>query len=359
MKVSQIDTEVYGRLADALDRLPIGFPRTKSGVELQILERLFSPEEAKVASHMTGTIEAVETIAQRADLPKDEVEEKLTAMLSRWVIWGSIEDGVRKYRLAPYVVGIYEVQSETMDHDLAHLFERYWMEGGGEGIMKYHPDTHRVDPAHAALEKSEVILPYNDVRKLMLQAKSFQVRNCICRRQQELLGTKRCEFPVRNCITFFSMELPESPNTITKEEALKLLDEAEEMGLVHCVANQQRGLFWVCNCCGCCCGILRGILELGMENTSVRANYYAVCDPDQCKGCGTCEDRCHVKAVSVPVNGTATIDRTKCIGCGVCVTGCPNEAMSLKLRPDAEMLVPPENYRAWEQARLRNRGLLP
>jgi len=160
---------------------------------------------------------------------------------------------------------------------------------------------------------------------------------------------------VRNCVSFFPVELPDSSNTITKEEALKLLDEAEEMGLVHCVANQQNGLYWVCNCCGCCCGILRGILELGIENTSVKANYYAVSDPDQCKSCGTCEDRCHVNAVSV--NGTAIIDRTKCIGCGVCVTGCPNEAMSLKLRPDAEMVVPPENYEAWEQARLRSRGL--
>ena len=355
MKISQINMELYERLADALDRLPIGFPHTKSRVELQILERLFSPEEAKVASHMTGTSEAVETIAQRAGLPKEEVQEKLTAMLSRRMIWSSVKDSVRTYRLAPYMVGFYEQQSETMDHDLAHLFEHYWMEGGGNGIMKYHPDTHRVDPAHAALGKTEVILPYNDVRKLMSQAKSFQVRNCICRRQQELLGAKKCEFPVRNCISFFPLELPQSPNTITKEEAMKLLDEAEEIGLVHCVANQQSGLSWVCNCCGCCCGILRGILELGIQNSSVRANYYAVADPDLCKSCGTCEDRCHVNAVSV--NGTAIVDRAKCIGCGICVTGCPNEAMSLRLRFDAEMVVPPENYKSWEQARLRNRGL--
>jgi len=356
MKTSKTTLAVYEGLADALDRLPIGFPRTKSKVELQILERLFSPEEARVASHMTDTSEVVETIAQRAGLPEEEVQEKLTAMLSRGMIWISVKDSVRKYRLVPFMVGFYEQQSETMDHDLAHLFEHYWMEGAGKGIMKYHPDTHRVDPAHAALEKTEVILPYNDVKNLMSQAKSFQVRHCICRRQQELLDAKKCKFPIRNCISFFSVELPESSNTITREEALKLLDDAEEMGLVHCVANQQNGIFWVCNCCGCCCGILRGILELGIENTSVRSNYYAVVDPDQCNSCGICEDRCHVNAVSV--NGTAIIDLAKCIGCGVCVTGCPNEAMSLKLRPDAERITPPENYKAWEQARLRNRGLI-
>ena len=355
MKTSKTNLEVYEKLADALDKLPIGFPRTKSRVELQILERLFSAEEAKVASHMAGTGETVETIAQKASLSKEEVELKLTSMLSRSMIWNSAKDGVVRYRLAPYIVGFYEQQSETVDHDLAHLFEHYWMEGGGKGIMKYHPDTHRVDPAHGALKKTEVILPYNDVRKLMLQAKSFQARNCICRRQQELLDTKKCDFPVRNCISFFPVELPQGPNTISKEGALKLLDEAEEMGLVHCVANQQNGFYWVCNCCGCCCGILRGIIELGIENTSVRANYYAVVDPDQCNSCGICEDRCHVGAVSV--NGTLSINQAKCIGCGVCVTGCPTDALSLKLRPNAEMITPPENYKAWEQARLRNRGL--
>ena len=267
MKITKTEIKVYEELANALDKLPIGFPRTKTGVELQILERLFSPEEANVARHMTGTSEPVETIAQRADLPQQEVEAKLASMLSRGMIWSSTKNGIRKYRLAPYVVGFYERQSETMDDELAHLFDHYWMDGGGKGIMQYHPDTHRVDPPHEALEKTEMILPYNDVRKLMSQAKSFQVRNCICRRQQELIDAKKCDFPVRNCMAFFSMELPEGPNSITKEEAFKLLDEAEEMGLVHCVANQQSGLHWVCNCCGCCCVILRGILELGIDNT--------------------------------------------------------------------------------------------
>ena len=38
--------EIYSRLADALDRLPNGFPRTESNVELRILRKIYSPEEA-------------------------------------------------------------------------------------------------------------------------------------------------------------------------------------------------------------------------------------------------------------------------------------------------------------------------
>lgn len=351
-----MNSDVYEQLARALDLLPLGFPRTQSGVELQILRKIFLPDEALVASNMTGTSETVESIAERANLPKEETEQRLEAMLGRRIIWSSVKSGLPKFRLAPYVVGFYEEQLETMDHELAHLCERYWMEGGGEGIMRYEPNTNRVAPAHRAF-KTEVILPYDDVRELMLQAKSFQLRDCICRKQQDLIGARKCDFPIRNCLSFFAAELPVEPNTITQKEALELLDQAEEIGMVHTVANQANGFFWLCNCCGCCCAMLRGINELGIQHSVARANYYAVVDPQECKSCGTCEDRCQVNAVSV--DDVATIDVAKCIGCGVCVSGCPNEALSLNLVPDAEIITPPENYKAWEQERLRNRGLRP
>jgi electron transport complex protein RnfB len=44
-----MDQEVYERLARHLDQLPAGFPKTESGVELRILKRLFTEEEAELA----------------------------------------------------------------------------------------------------------------------------------------------------------------------------------------------------------------------------------------------------------------------------------------------------------------------
>jgi len=38
--------DVYARLREHLDELPAGFPATETGVELRILHRLFTPEEA-------------------------------------------------------------------------------------------------------------------------------------------------------------------------------------------------------------------------------------------------------------------------------------------------------------------------
>ena len=350
-----MSADAYEKLAHALDLLPGGFPRTGSGVELEILKKIFSSEEAPVASNMTGTSETADAIAGRSKLPQEETDARLKAMVGRGIIWGSKRDGIKRFRLAPFAVGFYEEQWDIMDHELAHLCEKYWSEGGAEGIMSYEPALHRVVPAQGAV-KTEFILPYDDIKPLILQAKTFELWDCICRKQQDLLENRKCDFPLNVCLNFSVKERPMGPHSITQEEALKVLNQAEEVGLVHTVNNVAKGVFYVCNCCGCCCGILRGITQFGIEQSVAKANYYAVVDPELCLACGICEERCQVHACSV--DEVSIIDLTKCIGCGICVTGCPNEAVKLNLRPDAEIIHPPDNYKAWEQQRLKERGLL-
>ena len=350
-----MNTDVYEGLSKALDLLPGGYPSTKSKVELKILKKVFSPEEAQVASSMTGNNESIGAIAQRAGSPEDQVKETLKAMYRRGIIWGSRGDGELEFRLAPFVVGFYEAQWETIDHELSHLFEQYWQEGGAEGIMRYDPALHRVVPAQAAV-KTEVILPYDDVRRLIIQANSYEVIDCICKKQQKLLGSKKCDFPLRVCLSFSTKARQKGANSISQKEALDLFKKTEEMGLVHTVNNVANGVTYVCNCCGCCCAILRGITEFGIENSVARANYYAVIDDDDCNGCGLCEERCQINACSVDI--IATIELAKCIGCGLCVTMCPTNAILLQLRPDAEIIDPPSNYDGWEQKRLHNRGII-
>jgi ferredoxin len=128
------------------------------------------------------------------------------------------------------------------------------------------------------------------------------------------------------------------------------------MGLVHTVSNVMEGLGYVCNCCGCCCGILRGITDWGIENSVAYANYYSVIDADECLGCGICRKRCQVHAISEK-DGVSVVDRKKCIGCGLCVTGCPNGVAKLEKKPQSEIVNPPADFEAWENERLRNRGL--
>ena len=346
--------DIYIRLAHALDRLPNGFPRTQSGVEIAILKRFFTLEEASIACTLGREFEPYNEIARRVGLREEEARSRLDEMAERGLLGSRTQDGKPYFRLNPFVVGIYESGLEDMDHELAHLVERYFAEGGAAGIMGPEPAIHRVIPTHGAV-KSEWILPYDDVKAIIKKMNTFNVRRCICRVQQDQIG-RRCDFPLDICLNFSSRKRSPTPGDISKDEAMTLLDRAEDLGLVHTVSNVMEGFGYVCNCCGCCCGILRGITDWGIESSVAHANYYSEIDPDECVGCGVCVDRCQVKAVSME-NGRASVDRRRCIGCGLCTTKCPSGAARLIRKPENEIVHPPADFDAWEKERLRNRGL--
>jgi ferredoxin len=344
--------EYYERLAEALDRLPNRFPRTPSKIEILVLKKIYTEEEARIAGALTREAETVEAITPRIGMTPAEAAESLRAMARKGLLWQVRRGEERLYRLAPFVVGSYEASLHKMDHEFAHLVEEYFAQGGVEGIMRPQPAIHRVLPAQGTV-KTEWIMPYEDVRALILSMKTFSVRDCICRAQQEQLG-RRCDFPLHLCLSFTGYERSSRPGDITQEEALALLDRAEDLGLVHTVSNVMEGLSYVCNCCGCCCGILRGINEHGIENSVAAANYYGEVDADACVGCGVCVDRCQVRAVRLE-DGLAVVDRERCIGCGLCVTGCPAGAARLQRKPEEDIIQPPRDFGQWEEEREKNR----
>jgi Na+-translocating ferredoxin:NAD+ oxidoreductase subunit B len=345
--------EPYGRMADALGRLPNGFPRTSSSVELRILQKICSPDEAALAALLTGTPEPAAVIAALAGAPATEVRRALFSLARRGIVWLDKADGEVRFRLAPFIVGAYEAQAELMDHELAHLVEEYLAAGGAQGIMGPQPALHRVVPADGVV-KTEEIQPYDDVRALLEGHRTFHVEPCICRLQQEALGNA-CAYPTRVCLSFSERERDPRPGDIDRSEALALLEMTEQVGLVHTVSNIVDGVAYVCNCCGCCCGILRGITEWGIAGSVASANYFALIDPELCSDCGTCIERCQVGAISTGA-GFAVVDQARCIGCGLCVSGCPNDVARLERRPDAQIVRPPRTYAEWEQQRLANRS---
>jgi len=141
-------------LPGVLDRLPNGFARTPSNVEIPLLRRIFSPEEASLVGRLRGHMEAVDVIADRVELPPEEARRRLMKLARRDLVWFVERAGSRRFRLAPFIVGIFETQLETMDHELAHLVEQYFADGGASGIMKRQSALDRVVPAQRAV-KSE------------------------------------------------------------------------------------------------------------------------------------------------------------------------------------------------------------
>jgi len=347
--------KIYADLADALNALPNAFPRTKTGSDLRLLEFMYSEKEAEFASQLSGNWETTEEIAKRLNKLTKETLSGLFALVREGKAWINKGEGKAKFRLAPFIVGSYEAHINHMNKEMALLVEDYMNDGGVAGIMRPQPAVHRVVPTVESADL-EWILPYDNVRTIIENAETFHVQDCICRKEKEVLE-KGCEAPKHNCLSFSTVKRGEKPGDITKDEALKLLKDAEEAALVHSVSNVVNGLSYICNCCGCCCGVLRGITEWGIENSMARANYEAIVNEDDCIGCEICIDRCQVSAITM-VEGKAVINRDKCIGCGLCITTCPSEAIKQRPRPKGEQTVPPENFGVWEAERLKDRNII-
>ena len=73
-------SDVYRRLAKKLDDLPNGFPATERGVEIEILKKIYAPEEAEMALKMRPVPETVEAIAKRLEKPASEMQSILDDM---------------------------------------------------------------------------------------------------------------------------------------------------------------------------------------------------------------------------------------------------------------------------------------
>jgi ferredoxin len=351
--------EIYRKLAQRLDAIPNGFPATESGVELRLLAKIFTPEEAALAGVMRLSREPAADIATRAGVDAKTAYRTLKGMARKGQIRIKKGKGQLLFGLRPFAVGFYEEQLPRMDAELATLFEQYFQETGGTGIVRQAPAVHRVIPVGEAIPFDPEIFPYERATELLENAKSWGVRDCICRVQQRLIG-KGCDRPIENCLVFAPVEgafdYSDVDRALTKEEALRILREAEEAGLVHTTGNYRDGHNYICNCCTCCCGILRSVAEFGVPTAAVRSDFHAVVDAEMCIGCGDCLALCQFGALSLPED-ICLVDRTRCVGCGLCATVCPTEALYLERRPEGEVPLPPADIKEWMVQRAQARGI--
>ena len=350
--------EVYRALARRLDEIPNGFPPTESGAELRLLERLFTPEEAALAVHLRLTPEPAGEIARRSGTDPAATAALLKGMARRGLIRAARGEGELHFGLLPFVVGFYEEQGSRLDAELAGLVEAYLREAI-PAVVGTAPALQRVIPVEQALPVDVEVLPYESASALLDQAAAWGVTDCICRKQKGLLG-QACDRPLDVCMALSKTpgvfdSLP-TVRALTREEAGETLRRAAAAGLVPSTRNTQGGVWYICNCCPCCCGVLRGVTEFGIAGSVAHSAFWAAVDQALCTGCQACLERCSFGALGVE-DGVAAVDRERCLGCGLCTTECPSGALRLERRPAEETLAVPPDMDAWWQARAQSRGL--
>jgi len=352
--------EVYVKLAEVLNTLPNGFPRTDEGLELKLLEKIFDPDEADLYCDLRLTWETAEQIAERSGRPLEGLGDLLKRMSEHGLIQGVALGPSMIYRMLPWVFGIYEMQNRRMDRELAELAYDY-MPHYMKEYQGRKPQGFQVIPVERDLPSGQEAMPYKQVSRIIENSQSFMVFDCICKKEKGILGHP-CKHPTEVCMAFAPLPnvFDNSPlgRAISKAEALKILTDCEEAGLVHITDNVQTGHFYLCNCCGCCCGVLSGINRMGLDaGLVVNSHYYAVIDPDLCTACGVCADeRCQVSAIEERDSFYEVIQQ-KCIGCGLCVSTCPGEAITLVQKQPQDFEAPPKDQMDWFDQRGQARGV--
>jgi len=218
-------------------------------------------------------------------------------------------------------------------NELLNLLDEYYETVMAPILGHTERTLFRVIPVNEIVSVTQTqVLPYEEVAKIINKSRKIGVAHCVCRKR-----ARRCDHPSEVCLSFdmaADMLIQRKfARKISKEEAFNVIKISEEAGLVHCVDNKQKGLIFICNCCSCGCGAVRGVVAHGYRQLVNQSRYQAALDPEECIGCGTCIEKCQFNAITL-VGEKAEINLENCWGCGNCAVNCPQTAISLKeVRP--------------------------
>ncbi|MFX1503893.1 MAG: ATP-binding protein [Promethearchaeota archaeon] len=368
--------ERYRKAAEILNKAGrAGYPVTNAIID--ILKINIKEQDLDLVMAFENNIsQTMEQLIQSSGLSEKQILKKADALAKRGVLFNQPNrQGIMVYRLLPiarqFEYNFMKKLDKTKEnYHLAKVFERFHEENRDlvkSNIEKYKTESKTrppVDRTVPILENRETgkelniivdkeleapieqILPTQKIEELIEKYDDIAVGNCFCRQHSEFIGNPCKQIAnIQSCFTLGKSARHTSNHgfskLVSKEEALKILKQCEEAGLVHKAyhlhGDTSKEEVAVCNCCNCCCLNARECLIFPTANAT---NYLAEIDPDLCIGCGTCIEMCHNKAIELNDDNKAERIEEYCIGCGVCAYFCPENAISLIEGPRIVRLFP-------------------
>ena len=327
--------EIYVKLHKFLHRFPGGYPATENGVEIKILRKLFTPEQAKVTLCLSQKPAPASAIAQKLGGEEAQTAEMLDSMTTQGLIICAPEKatGNPLYYAIQFMPGIYELQVKTLDRELSELMEEYlpYLTKVWESSKT---KQFRIVPIGASIDPQLTVSSYDQIDELIKDVKLIAVAPCICTEEKKLLGTP-CDRPFERCLVFNNAAQryidQKKARQINKEELLAILKMGEANALVPSLLNVQN-VVNICLCCKCCCAVLRMLSKFPRPAEQINSSFQAIIDPNLCISCAICKDRCQMDAIEEGENGYE-VNKGRCIGCGLCITHCTANAISFKPKP--------------------------
>ena len=362
----------YQRLQQRLDRMPTGAP--DSPAFQAILRLLFSPDDAALAAQMP-TLGTLAQVARRVGRDEAELDPIITDMARRGLVVDLEHHGRRHVALAPVVIGFFEftfmrVREDAPMEELARLFHEYMYDDGtfAHAVFRGSTQIGRSLVREESLpdDPQVEVLDWELATHIVGEASSIAVSLCPCREHAQLLG-EGCGAPTRTCLSFGggadALVRAGIAERIDNQEGLEILRMAKSAGLAQTADNVQHGISYMCNCCGCCCGMMQSIRRHGITGSIVSSNWVAEVDHSMCRGCKKCARACPAQAVTMVDNHGeglrkywAIVDPDACLGCGVCDEVCRYHAHSMV--PRERRSFTPENTFDRMVAMAVERGML-
>lgn len=343
---------VYALLGERLSKMPVGTPVNEHLIEL--LTKLYTETEAMVGSKFQFVPLKLDAISGIAGIKEETLAKILDDMANKGLVVDMPRRDGTYYALSPMVIGFYEFTFMRTGEDvslkeLAELFQKYFMQTPElmmeqAGMKDKLARTYVLEKVIPAALETEV-LTYERVSDIIRQSGGGALTKCTCRHKAIHLG-KPCPInaPMDVCTAlgevahYLVRRGMAKPATVDK--LLRVLDHTAELGLVHMGDNVLNDPWFICHCCGCCCGLLLPTKKFGLFKTQP-SNFIAAVDTDECIGCGICAESCHVDAIVMSETDGKTVAeiQQKCLGCGVCAAKCPRGAITMSRR--SEIYVPP------------------
>ncbi len=296
----------------------------------EILKFMITDNQADLLMSLPGTADQMATKLNR---PTDVVDSELTDLFHKGLAFKKVKNNETLYRAPMHLAQFHDAtilwpEAPKAFYELWHDYmEKEWPDLAPV-LAKFMPRPFtRVVPIDKSITAStaKVISPEN-IKEMVENAKSLAVAKCTCR-----LTMQKCDSPIEVCLQLnngadYTIERG-SGREVSKEEALEIIKQAQDAGLVHVAMNKKGVGHFICNCCGCCCQSFTLLISDGV-NLCDPSRYCPEIDQEACNACGLCEDRCHFNALTLE-DDMVVINAEKCLGCGQCSFICPEEAITM------------------------------